>query len=78
MLNISFNVLRNNYPRKQDIERPALFKEIGWDDLIDNDAYENTCAIRVSMALIKCGVTIPEGRMAIKNGPHKGKMLEPG
>jgi hypothetical protein len=48
-----------------------LFQQIGWDDLIKNPAYGNTCAIRVSLALIRSGVTIPGGRLPIKR-------IEPG
>jgi hypothetical protein len=73
-----FNVLWNNYSSNSIIKLPELFKEIGWDDLINNDVYANTCAIRVSLALIKSGVTIPEGRMPIKAGIHRGKRIDPG
>ena len=39
--------------------------------------YVNTCAVRMSLALIKSGVDFI-GRMKIKEGPYKGKMIEPG
>ena len=68
-----FTVL-SNYYRPLDVKKPELFKEIGWDDLIDNATYYNTCAIRVSLALIKSGLFI-HGRIAIKKGPHKGKLI---
>lgn len=74
----AFNTLWHNYHSSHIIKRPELFKEIGWDDLINNAAYENTCAIRISLALIKCGITIPDGRMQIKKGVYKGKRIEPG
>lgn len=78
-MRVPFSVLAKHYPRKRDVSAAALFRELGWDDLIGNPAYENTCAIRVSLALIRSGVTIPGGRMAIKKeGPLKGKMIEPG
>ncbi|GAB3437871.1 type VI secretion system amidase effector protein Tae4 [Massilia solisilvae] len=78
MQSLSFAVLKQNYPRKIDVDHDALFREIGWDDLIGNPAYENTCATRVSLALIRSGITIPGGRIAIKKGPFKGQMIEPG
>lgn len=78
MVKIPFNVLAHNYPRKARISHDALFREIGWDDLIKNTAYENTCATRVSLALIKTGITIPGARMAIRTGPYKGQLIEPG
>jgi len=73
-----FDVLWTNYSSNKIIKQPELFREIGWDDLIDNDVYANTCAIRVSLALIKSGVTIPDARMRIKAGTHRGKRIEPG
>jgi hypothetical protein len=78
MLRIPFNVLAHNYPRRSYVSHDDLFREIGWDDLIKNPAYENTCATRVSLALIKCGVTIPHARLPIKKGPYKHHLIEPG
>lgn len=73
----SFDSVARHYPSNKTITQEALFKEIGWDDLIGNPAYHNTCAIRVSLALIKAGMSIG-GRIAVKRGPHKGKKIEPG
>lgn len=78
MLQISASILLKNYPRKREVDRETLFRQLGWDDLIKNPAYENTCAIRVSLALIRSSVTIPGGRIPIKADPHKGKKIEPG
>lgn len=78
MLQLLFSVLKKNYPPKQLVKTPELFKEIGWDDLIDNPTYENTCAIRLSLALIKSGVRLPEARMSINAGPYKNRRIEPG
>lgn len=78
-MELPFSVLAKHYPRKRDVPSTVLFRELGWDDLIKDPSYQNTCAIRVSLALIRSGVTIPGGRMAIKkDGPFKGKMIEPG
>jgi len=78
MLSLQFRELMKNYPRKREVDHDALLRLIGWDDLVKNPAYENTCATRVSLALIRSGITIPDARMAIKAGPHKGKRIEPG
>jgi hypothetical protein len=77
MWKLSFPVLQNNFSSNKDLKAADLFKEIGWDDLIENPSYENTCAIRMSLALIKSGMHVP-GRMAIKKGPYKGKRIEMG
>jgi Type VI secretion system (T6SS), amidase effector protein 4 len=76
-MKIPFNVLKLHYPRSHEIDRPALFREIGWDDVVNNPAFENTCAIRVSLALIKSGIKVP-GRMRIKTGPYKDELIEMG
>jgi len=78
MRKIPAAVMLKAYPRRRDIDHDALFRLLGWDDLIKNSTYENTCAIRVSLALIRCGVHIPDGRIPIKTGTHKGKLIEPG
>ena len=73
----TFRILRDNFHSALTVRREILFEEIGWDALADNPAFKDTCAIRMSLALIKCGMTIP-GRMPIQAGPHKGKLIEPG
>lgn len=73
----SFLPLQRHYPRTDTVGKAELFREIGWDDLIKNSAYDNTCAIRMSLALMKVGVPI-HGRMAIKKGPFAGQKIEPG
>jgi len=73
----AFSTLLANYYSNKVVTRDDLYFEIGWDDLIDNRLYENTCAVRISLALIKSGIPV-KGRIRIKAGPHKGKMIEPG
>lgn len=72
----NFVTLRGNFS-PASILRATLYKEIGWDDLTNNPTYFDTCAIRMSLALIKSGMVIP-GRMPIKAGMHTGKLIEPG
>ena len=73
----AFIKLRDNYASVAAVDQAALFREIGWEDLIGKDSFANTCAIRVSLALIKAGVKV-KGRMAIRRGPFKGALIEPG
>ena len=57
-----------------------IYKLIGYDieELKkQNPGYVNTCAIRMSLALIKSGMNF-SGRLKIKDGPYKGRMIEPG
>lgn len=62
------------------LSRSALFNEIGYSEselLNVNPGYQNTCAIRMSLALLKCNVSF-HGRLLIKAGVYKGKKIEPG
>lgn len=58
----------------------AVYEEIGHkiEDLIKQDkGYANTCATRMSIALIKSGVTFT-GRLKIKKGTYKERKIETG
>jgi hypothetical protein len=57
-----------------------LFDELGYDyDALykENPAYANTCAVRMSLALLKSSVPF-SGRLRIKTGVYKGRYFEPG
>lgn len=57
-----------------------VYAEIGYDinDLIkQNPGYQNTCATRMSLALIKSGVSFT-GRLKIKTGQYKNRHIEAG
>lgn len=58
----------------------GLYKEIGYDvnSLIkQSPGYANTCATRMSIALIKSSVSFI-GRIKIKAGKYAGRSIEPG
>jgi hypothetical protein len=80
-VSLPYATLRANYS-SSDRRSPAylsqadLFREIGWDTFIGNPNYENTCAIRVSLALVKSGHEVRPGSHLILAGPHKGKRLQ--
>lgn len=64
-----------NYKSAED-----LYAEMGinYDALIKQSAeYQNTCAARMSLALLKSGASFA-GRIQIKTGKYKGKKIEPG
>lgn len=77
LMALHFMTLLNNYPTEKEYSHNELFDAIGWGDLKANPAYLNTCAIRMSLCLLRSGVRFP-GRMAIKAGPFKGAKIEPG
>jgi len=73
-----YMVLRSNYPDRNAYPRGKLLEAMGWDDLLNNQAYTDTCAMRMSYALARSGVHLLGARMT-----GKGKMvarlpIEPG
>ena len=80
-MRVDFDTLYANYPssevsRGNHVSQKDLFTEIGWDDFIGNPNYNNTCAIRVSLAFVKSGVNIVPGSHKIQKGPFAGKSVE--
>lgn len=81
----AFSTLRSNYYSSSELQTnyvsgEKLYAEIGIDHatlIKQNPAYVNTCAARVSLALLKSGVSF-SGRLAAKSGTHKGQKLETG
>lgn len=74
----------NHYSSNQHsadfVDAEALYKEIGYNhsDLVkQNPGYINTCATRMSLALLKSGISFG-GRLKIKSGTFEGKSVEPG
>lgn len=81
-LSLRFDELWHAYPTPelgdkaaQHRSRLALFRQIGWENRVDNPHYENTCAIRMSVALIECGVHV-DGSDSILVGRYKGMKIE--
>lgn len=77
MLKISFSTLQSKYPRRVTVPTNELYASIGLPHLAKDMNWDNTCAVRVSLALIGAGVQVP-GHMTIKAGPYKGRTFQPG
>lgn len=69
-----FQLLWSHYPRGSP---DRVLRGIGWDDMIGNPNYENTCAIRMSICLAAAGqpVTSSQGMKAL-SGPVRGAPIE--
>lgn len=84
-MKVQYSVLKSNHYSSDRMSASYksgedVYQEIGYslDVLVgQNPAYENTCAVRMSLALIKSGVEF-RGRLRIRSGPYKDKMIEPG
>lgn len=81
----TFSALKSNYYSSNERQENYvsgfdLYAEMGidHDELVkQNPAYVNTCAARVSLALLKCNVSFV-GRLTIKSGKFAGKKIEAG
>jgi hypothetical protein len=58
---------------------PQVYDAIGHPELALNPAWGNTCAVRMSVALVWAGIKIRTGpaRLRLNAGPLKGEQLEP-
>lgn len=74
----TFNAMRANYPYRERYPRGLLLERLGWDDLLENEAYTDTCAMRMSYALARSGVRLSGARMRGKGKEVRGLPIEPG
>ena len=74
-----YAVVRRCYPTRDRFPRQKLLTDVlGWDDLLDNHSFDDTCAMRMSAALALSGVKLIGARMKGNGGTAKGKLIEPG
>lgn len=78
---IPYQTLRANYApstpsRDGYVSLSDLYTQIGWQDFITDPNYQNTCAIRISLALVKSGFPLSAGSHRILSGEHKGKRVQ--
>ena len=71
----SFEQLWLHYPHPHPETRAVLYRALGWESLINDPDYENTCAIRMSVCLLRCGLTLPRGELTIWKGPLKNRKV---
>jgi hypothetical protein len=50
----------------------ALFASLGWSDVLNNPNYKNTCSVRMSLCLVRCGMRFPVtyAKDSIRNPRH--------
>lgn len=74
-MNVSFEAVRAHFPDTVSISREELLQWIGRGDLIPDANFQNTCAIRLSMALLGAGLPNP-GIWPVLDGKFKGRAIE--
>lgn len=73
-----FAALKANH-MGHDVRAPQVYEAIGHPaELALQPQWANTCAIRMSVALIGAGIKIRPGRLKIMAGKFKNEMVEPG
>lgn len=74
-MKVLFAVLRAHFLDPVSVSREELFQFIGRPELIPDGNFYNTCAIRLSLALVAAGLPNP-GVWPVMRGKYKGRMLE--
>jgi hypothetical protein len=72
-----YAALRSKYPDRRSVSTEELYLWIGHPEHITEVGWENTCAIRMSLALVRCGMHVPGDRLRVLAGECKGHSLEP-
>ncbi|MFL6672903.1 MAG: T6SS effector amidase Tae4 family protein [Massilia sp.] len=78
MIKPPYAVLRRNYPDRRSVSSDELYMWIGQPELAKKLGWENTCALRMSLGLVRSGVHVSPARLLVRAGECKGRMLEPG
>lgn len=71
----SYQLVRQHYPKSE--ARETCYGSRGWGDIANHNGYKDTCAIRMSYALLRAGVSLPGARMRVNAGVARGKYIEP-
>ncbi|MGH8854055.1 MAG: T6SS effector amidase Tae4 family protein [Telluria sp.] len=74
-MNASFASLRMHFPDTDNVSRDELYQWIGYPENANNANFYNTCAIRMSLALLGAGFPSP-GTWPIKAGKFRGRSIE--
>jgi hypothetical protein len=70
-----FATLRSHFLDTDSVAREELFHFIGRPELISDANFSNTCAIRLSLALLGAGFPNP-GDWPVLGGKYKGRAIE--
>jgi hypothetical protein len=77
-----YAALAAHYPKKPKyandggIDGPTLYRSIGHPEYATEPLMQNTCAVRVSLALLGAGIQPAPGHMTALDGKFKGKRIE--
>jgi hypothetical protein len=73
---LPFSVLRSNFPAKARVKPQELYESIGHPEKLAIAGWDNTCAVRMSLALVRSGIAISPGYLTINADKNKGARIE--
>lgn len=76
-MKVPYASLRTHFPDTDNVSREKLHQWIGYPENASKPGFYNTCAIRLSLALLGAGYPNP-GLWPIKAGKYTGRMIETG
>jgi hypothetical protein len=74
-LKAPYAVLRMHFPDTDSVALEELWQWLGYAENSQNINFSNTCAVRMSLALLGAGFPSP-GTYPVKAGKYKGKLIE--
>lgn len=74
-MNVPFAALRMHFPDVLNVGKAELFRWIGHPENIADTNFDNTCAVRLSLALLGTGFSNP-GTYHVLDGKYKGRTIE--
>lgn len=71
----AYALLRKNYPSPKEVQPEQLWGSIGHAEKAADPLWQNTCAIRLSLALLGAGMVIQPGFLEVQRGKYAKRML---
>jgi len=63
-----YALLRMHFPDPFNVPAEALWRWIGHTDKVLDSQWRNTCAVRMSLALLGAGIRMPAGFLQVEAG----------
>lgn len=65
-----YSLLRSHYPAPKEVPPKQMWESIGHPEKAADPHWKNTCAIRLSLALLDAGMMIEPGFLKLKKGRY--------
>jgi hypothetical protein len=72
----SYALLRMHFPDPYNVPAEELWQWIGHADNVLDSQWRNTCAVRMSLALLGAGMHFPTAFLKILAGKYRGQRIE--